>query len=126
MSEPYVPPPPPPMPPTAPPPAASSNRSLMLVLSYLGLLGLIPLLVEKDDAEVQWHAKNGLVFTGAFMVLFVLLSIVGMLPFAGCLTLLVWPFAGLAWLVVTVMGIIKAVNGERFVIPGLSDLVAKF
>ncbi len=122
MSEPYVPPPPP----AAPPPAASSNRTLMLVLSYLGLLALVPLLVEKDDAEVQWHAKNGLVFTGAFMVMFVALSIIGMLPVAGCLTLILWPFVGLGWLIVTIMAIVKATGGERFVIPGLSDLVAKF
>ena len=124
MSEPYVPPPPPAAPPA--PPADSGNRTLMLVLSYLGLLALVPLLVEKNDAEVQWHAKNGLVFTGFFMVVFVALSIIGMLPVAGCLTLILWPFVGLGWLIVTIMGIVKATNGERFVIPGVSDLVAKF
>ena len=63
------------------------------------LLALIPLLVEKDDSEVQWHAKNGLAFTVAFVVLFIALTIVGMLPVAGCLTLIATPFAGLAWLI---------------------------
>ncbi len=33
--------------------APSSNRTVMLILSYLGLLALVPLLVEKDDQEVQ-------------------------------------------------------------------------
>ena len=32
----------------------------MIVLAYFGLLALIPLLMEKEDAEVQWHAKHGL------------------------------------------------------------------
>ena len=41
-------------------PAPSSDRTIMLVLSYLGILALIPLLMKKDDPEVQWHAKNGL------------------------------------------------------------------
>src|SRR5437016_12016835 len=69
MSEtPHVPPPPPPPPPggsyTPPPPptgaAPSSDRTIFLVLSYLGILCLIPLLAKKDDPEIQWHAKNGL------------------------------------------------------------------
>jgi hypothetical protein len=29
--------------------APSSNRTIMIVLSYLWLLALVPLLVEKDD-----------------------------------------------------------------------------
>ena len=43
--------------------APSSNRNVMIVLSYLWLLALIPLVVEKEDQEVQWHAKHGLVLT---------------------------------------------------------------
>ena len=61
-----------------------------------------------------------------FLAVFIALSIIGMLPVAGCLTLILWPFVGIGWLIVTIMGIVKATNGERFVIPGLSDLVAKF
>ena len=33
----------------------------MIVLSYLWPLALVPLLVEKEDAEIQWHAKHGIV-----------------------------------------------------------------
>ena len=33
----------------------------MIVLAYLWLLAVIPLLVEKQDPEVQWHAKHGIV-----------------------------------------------------------------
>ena len=45
----------------ATPGSVSSNRNVMIVLSYLWLLALVPLLTEKDDKEVQWHAKHGLV-----------------------------------------------------------------
>src|SRR5262249_15477412 len=47
----------------------SPNRAVMIVLSYLWVLALIPLLVDKNDAEVQWHAKHGLVLTVAELVL---------------------------------------------------------
>ena len=63
---PHVPPPPPPGGSYTPPPPSSpaggpqsSERTIFLVLSYLGILCLIPLLAKKDDPEVQWHAKNG-------------------------------------------------------------------
>ena len=46
------------------PGSVSQNRSIMIVLSYLWLLALVPLLVEKDDREVQWHAKHGIVADG--------------------------------------------------------------
>ena len=46
----------------------------MLVLSYIGLLALIPLLVKKDDREVQWHAKNGLAIFVAHIIIIILYS----------------------------------------------------
>ena len=48
----------------------------MLVLSYLGILALIPLLMKKDDTEVQWHAKNGLGLTVAWILLWIVIAIV--------------------------------------------------
>ena len=44
---------------TPAPPAGGGDRTLWLILSYLGILSLIPWLAKKDDAEVQWHAENG-------------------------------------------------------------------
>ena len=40
----------------------------MIVLAYLWPLALVPLLVEKHDAEVQWHAKHGIVLMVAELV----------------------------------------------------------
>ena len=69
--------------------APSGNRTIMIVLSYLGLLALIPLLVEKNDKEVQWHAKHGLVLLVAEIALFIAYSIlmwlVTNIPFLGCI-----------------------------------------
>ncbi len=137
---------PPPPPPVAPPPAAdpppevpapsakgvvSENRKLWIVLSYLGLLALIPLLVEKDDSEVQWHAKHGLVLTAVEFLVFVGLSIVGMVIGAmsaglGCILGLIWPVAMVAVLVLHVMCIMKGLKGERLLIPGVSEFADKF
>jgi uncharacterized membrane protein len=131
-------PPPPPPAATPPPPqepsspdVVSDNRGIMIVLSYLGLLALIPLLVEKDDKEVQWHAKHGLVLTVVEVVIIIGLMIVGGILGAvsgglGCLIGLLWPVLMLAILVVHILCIVKGLNGNRFLIPGISDFADRF
>ena len=47
----------------------SPNRGVMIVLAYLWLLALVPLLVEKHDPEVQWHARHGIVLMIAEFIL---------------------------------------------------------
>ena len=135
MSEPGVPPPSsynPPPPPAGPPGSVvSPNRTLMIVLSYLGLLCLIPFLVEKDDKEVQWHARHGLVITiGEFAIWFafwmVQMVLRRFIPGAGCITCLV-PFAlGAGFLALSVLCIMKGINGQRFIIPGVSQYADRF
>lgn len=97
----------------------------MLVLSYIGLLALIPLFMKKDDREVQWHAKNGLVITIAEIIVGVILGIVANLPFVGCAAGAIWCVFPLLCLVVSIIGIVKALNGQRLVIPGVSDFADK-
>ncbi len=136
---------PPPPPPAAPPPvetppetpatpsggAVSDNRTIWIVLSYLGLLALIPLLVEKDDSEVQWHAKHGLVLTVAefavFIGLWLVIMIVGAISGGlGCILGLIWPVAMLGVLVLHIMCIVKGIKGERFLVPGVSEFTDRF
>src|SRR5262249_11820241 len=47
----------------------SANRGVMIVLAYLWILALVPLLAEKHDPDVQWHAKHGLVMMAAELIL---------------------------------------------------------
>ena len=124
---PEAPPPPPPQPAaTGGGGGDSSNRTLMIVLSYLGLLALIPLLMEKDDQEVQWHAKHGLVLFATWVILGFVLGALSAVPVLGCLSLMVSLFLPIAALVVHIICIVKGINGERFLIPGLSDFANKF
>jgi uncharacterized membrane protein len=143
MSEPSVPPPPPPpyyTPPPPPPPpagtgsgAVSPNRGVMIVLSYLWLLAIVPLVAEKEDKEVQWHARHGLVLLIAEVVLGVALWVVQMVLFAthilaflGCFLSLLHLVLWLGILVVHVICIVKGLKGERFLIPVVSQYADKF
>ena len=117
-----------------PPPAggsssggASSNRGLMIALSYLWLLALIPLLVEKDDGEVQWHAKHGLTLLVAEVCLWVVFAVLSMVlgPLA-CFLAIVQLVLFIGIVVVHILCIVKGVNGERFLIPGVSQYADRF
>ena len=105
----------------------STNRNVMILLSYLWLLALVPLLREKDDKEVQWHAKHGLVLMVAELFLWIVINIV-LVPMGifGCIVGLFLPLLALAQLVLHIMCIVKGINGQRLTIPGLSDFAEKF
>ncbi len=137
MSEPPVPPTPPPPgpPPMAPPPPAAppgGNRNLMIALSYLWLLAIVPLVAEKEDKEVQWHAKHGLVLMVAEIILWIALTIFSTLVaavtagFGGCLYAIFLPLLSLAILVFHILCIVKGINGERLLVPGISQFADRF
>ena len=120
-----------PSPPPESPPATnqdgaeSSNRNLMIVLSYLWILALIPLLMEKDDSVVQWHAKHGVVLTVLEVLIQVLLNAI-VATGIGCIFAIFIPVVFLAFAVIRLMSIIKGINGERFLVPGVSQYADKF
>jgi uncharacterized membrane protein len=106
--------------------AASPNRGVMIVLAYLWPLALVPLLVEKNDPDVQWHAKHGLVLMIAELILLfgyiMMTSIVSLATLGlGCVLSLFLVFGWVAILALHVVAILKGVNGSRLIIPGLSD-----
>jgi uncharacterized membrane protein len=103
----------------------SPNRGVMIVLAYLWLLALIPLLVEKQDAEIRWHAGHGIVLMAAELALLIVYILVtsvvsvASLGLGGTLVLLLM-FAWVGILGLHVMAIIKGVAGGRLMVPGVS------
>jgi uncharacterized membrane protein len=108
------------------------NRAAMLVLAYLWPLALVPLLLSKDDVDVQWHAKQGLVLMGAELaVLFALSLIVTLVALLTwglglALSLLLYIPLWIGILVVHVVAILKALGGTRLEIPYVSEYAARF
>jgi uncharacterized membrane protein len=100
---------------------AGEVDTVMCVLSYLGILALIPYLTEKDPF-IQWHARQGLVFAVIFFLIAVVISILGSIvsPLL-MLTGVLW----LGWLAVTIIAILKALKGEKWPIPVVSGFIDK-
>lgn len=127
----YTPPPggsyPPPLPPGGGSPAGS-DRTLMVALAYLWVLALIPLLTKKDDSEVQWHAKNGVVLLGAEIAVWIAFMVIGWAfrnSVLGCGLATIQCVVWLAFLALHIFAIVKAVGGGRLRIPVVSDFADK-
>lgn len=105
---------------TAPPDAVRDQDKIMLVFAYLGLLALIPLLTVKDSPFVRWHASNGLTLD---IVAFAALIVINFFPVIGQV---LGCFGLLGLIAVTVLAINKALRGERWRIPFISDIAEKF
>lgn len=130
----------PPEPPSVPPPSpggpssdsgagtTSDNRNVMIVLAYLYFFCLVPLFAEKDDKEVQWHGKHGLVLLGADIALAVAFTVLSAVTggLLGCLLFPFWALLHFALFVVRIVAIVKGTQGERLKIPGLTGLVEQF
>ncbi len=90
----------------------------LAILSYIGILFLIPLLAAKEDEFAQYHAKQG-------MVLFIF-SLAGI--FIGVIPILGWvlaPFIFLFIVILAILGIINVLKGEKKEIPVIGKYAHK-
>ena len=112
-------------------PEPSPNRGVMIVLAYLWPLALVPLLLDKSDSEVQWHAKHGIVLMVAELVLLfayiMMTSLVSLATFGlGCALSLLLVFGWIAVLGIHIVAIVKGINGSRLILPVVSEYASRF
>ena len=81
------------------------------ILSYIGILCLIPLLAKKDSRFAKFHAKQGLVILIGELFTWI--------PFVG------W-MLGIFLFVLSVMGIVNVLGGKYTKLPIVGDLAEKF
>ena len=108
----------------------SENRAqstLMLVLSYLAFLGFIPLITGKRDREVRWHAANGLLLFGAVAAILIAATIIGILvPPLSCVYPIVMFLVLILYTIIAILAVVKALNGERLIVPVISRYADRF
>jgi uncharacterized membrane protein len=113
--------------PTPPDVAPSGNRTILIVLSYLWILALVPLLIEKSDREVQWHARHGIVLMTGELAFWIVFNIAfGVTMGLGCAGFLLGPLVGLLFMAVHLVAMIKGIQGERLIVPYVSQFADRF
>ena len=83
-------------------------------LSYLGILVIIPILLQKDNPYTKFHIKQGLILLIASIVWSTVSFFFGFIPIIGLIVSLI------GWLFVTVLiivGIVNAIQGKETALP---------
>ena len=104
------------------------NRNLVAVLSYLlgFVTGIVILLVEKEDRFIRFHAMQSTVLFGGLFVVNILVDIIfGELPLLSLLATLINTLILIVGVVVWLVSIVKAYQGEMFKWPIAGDFAEK-
>jgi uncharacterized membrane protein len=95
----------------------------MIVLAYLYPLVLIPYLTQKEDEEVQWHSRQGIVLSVAELAVHLAITVLVAVS-GGLLGCVMWPIQLLlllGGLVLRIMALTKGIKGERWPIQFVAN-----
>lgn len=95
-------------------PADIEKTKRISLLSYLGLLFLIPMLVHQDSRFARYHVNQGIVLFLFGLICNVACTVVGWIPLIGWIVSLA---IGIIELVLMIIGIVNAVNGRAKELP---------
>jgi len=99
----------------------SDSDKILYALSYpITIIGLILILTKKEDAEARYHGYNSLFLGLAVMIAGIVL---GFIPIIGWI---LGVLLGPAFIVYAIILAVKVYNGERPVIPGITDFAKKY
>ncbi|PIT93589.1 hypothetical protein COU00_03555 [Candidatus Falkowbacteria bacterium CG10_big_fil_rev_8_21_14_0_10_43_11] len=95
------------------------DNKIIASLSYIFILCLAPLMLKRKSEFAQFHARQGLTIAVAWFVFWV----IGIIPVLGWLI----SFLGnLALLVISIMGVIKTLDGQTWKIPYIYEWSKKW
>jgi len=94
------------------------DGKLFAVVSYLGILCLLPLLLKKENKFALFHGKQGLVL----FIAEIGAAIINIVPILGQL---VWILAVLVFGMLSLVGILQALMGNYWKMPVIGDIADK-
>jgi len=109
------------------PVALRDEDRLLLILAYMGPLALVSLAAGRNEF-VRWHGRQGLLLSVAALVTFVVLRPVHTLlyliwGFLGQVFLSIELLVGVGFFLVAIFCLVRALEGARFRIPLLGEIV---
>ena len=114
--------------PAAAPSTGGLTDNVAGLLAYITISPSIIFLVMEPynrNRFVRFHSFQNIFLCVACIALGIVMSIIGMIPMVGLITLILWPLIGLGLLVVWVICLLKAYQGQMFKLPFIGDLAEK-
>jgi uncharacterized membrane protein len=109
------------------------DANIAAALAYIPIVGLVFLVIEKGSRFVKFHSVQSLVLCAALFVAYIALMIFGfvvaLVPVLGWivsfLMIFVWLALMIGALVVWVIALIKAFQGEWYKLPYIGDIAER-
>lgn len=123
---------PPPVTPVSATPAVTEDRTVA-ILAYvtpilMGVGIVIPILIHngKKTALGAYHLRQSLGLLVSSIVIWVALLVIGFVPVVNMLLLVIGPLVWLAFLVLWIMGLVAAINGQQKPLPLVGEHFQKW
>jgi len=94
-------------------------------LAYVTIIpAIIFLVLEPFNKKrfIRFHSFQCIFFAVAWTALWIILGIIGHIPFLGWATIIVWPLISLAGFVIWLILVLKAYQGQMFKLPVIGDI----
>lgn len=115
--------------PASPSPGVSGMpENIAGMVAYITIIPAIIFLVMEPYNKsrfVRFHSFQCIFFAIAWTVLWIALNIVAHIPLLGWLTILIWPLVGLAGLIIWIILLLKANQGQMYKLPVIGDMAEK-
>jgi uncharacterized membrane protein len=108
--------------------AAGLTDNVAGALAYVTIIPAIVFLVLEPYNRrrfIRFHAFQSIFFAIAWTVLWIALRILVLIPFLGWGTVLLWPLVSLAGLIIWLILVLKAYQGQMFKLPVIGDMAEK-
>jgi uncharacterized membrane protein len=97
-------------------------------LAYFTLIPAIVFLVVapyNQSAKVRFHAWQSIFLAAGMFVIYVALSIIGMIPLLNLVDIVLLPLVGIGFFVLWIITMLQAFQGKKFKIPVLGAYAEK-
>ncbi len=109
-------------------PAAGLTDNVAGMLAYITFIPAIVFLVLEPYNKrrfIRFHSFQCIFLTVAFFALGIILSIFTMIPVLGLLLIPVHFLIWLGWLILSIVSLLKAYQGQMFKLPVIGDMAEK-
>ena len=99
--------------------AEIKNGKVMSILSYIGILVLIPLFAEKNNRYVRFHVNQGFTLVVIELAIAVVGIVLNFIPIFG---IVIRALLSLATLILMILGIVNAATGKAKELPIIGSI----
>jgi uncharacterized membrane protein len=78
-----------------------------------------------QNPTIRFHSWQSLILGIAWIAVWIILAIIGVIPFLNFIDIVLFPLAGIGFLILWLIAMVNAFQGKQFKLPVIGPLAAK-